>query len=413
MTTEAIGNGSSSQVSSEGIAGNACRRTGGLLGQDDQRWLQQVVGKVTAKMSWLSEKSADKIPFTTIDGTHDDKRTCVPRAADDGLQWWTNGFWAGMLWLMYHETGQEHYATIARRNETWLDQCFDNFHGLHHDVGFMWLPSAVADYRLTGHPDARRRGLHAANLLAGRFNPVGQFIRAWDDLPDGHDSRGWVIIDSMCNIPLLYWASEETKDPRFRHMAVMHADTVKANFIRPEGSSEHIVEFDPVKGGKIQTYRGQGYAVGSSWTRGQAWALYGFVMSYLHTRRQEYLDTARHVAGYFLANIPESGLIPVDFQQPAEPAVEDSTAAAIAACGLIELAGQVDEEAKTEFLAAGLRLLKVLDEKRCDYGEGRDNFLDHCSSSYHNNVHHTALVYADCFYLEALFKLKGDDVYLW
>ncbi len=390
--------------------GNAA---GDLLTAEDRVWLKETTEKVMEKMSWLSEKSADKIPTTTIDGVHDDKRIGEYRL-DDGLQWWTNGFWAGMLWLMYHETGEEKYETIARKTEVWLDACFDTFHGLHHDVGFMWLTSAVADFRITGNPDARRRGLHAANLLAGRFNPVGCFIRAWDDLPDGQDTRGWAIIDCMFNIPLLYWAWEETKDPRFKHIAMMHADTVMENFIRPDGSSEHIVEFDPEVGGKVKTYGGQGYADGSAWTRGQTWAMYGFVMSYIHTGKPEYLDTAKRVARYFLDHIPESGLIPVDFQQPAEPAMEDSTAAAIAACGFIELANCVDDDGeKDEYMAAALKMLKALDENRCDYSEERDNFLSHCTGAYHNTHHHIALVYADYYYMEALFKLKGDDVFFW
>lgn len=382
-----------------------------LLNEDDQLWVNATVEKIKTKMSWLSEKSADKIPYTTVDGEHDDKRVGEYRV-DDGLQWWTNGFWGGMLWLMYHETGEEKYANIARKSEEWLDQCLVNFHGLHHDVGFMWLPTAVADYRLTGNADSRRRGLHAANLLAGRFNPVGCFIRAWDNVGET-DARGWAIIDCMFNIPLLYWAWEETKDPRFKHIAMMHADTVIDAFIRPDGSSEHIVGFDPEVGGKVMTYRGQGYAKGSAWTRGQTWALYGFMMSYIHTGKPEYLDTAKRVARYFMDHIPESGLIPVDFQQPAEPAYEDSTAAAIAACGLIELARHVDEGEKDEYLQAALKLLKVLDEKRCDYSDQQDNFLNRCSGAYFNNSQHISIIYGDYYYIEALLKLKGGDVFFW
>ena len=381
-----------------------------MLNQEDQKWLEETIAKVVAKMEWLSEKSADKIPYRTFNGEHEDKRVGYYRV-DDGLQWWTNGFWAGMLWLMFNESGAEKYATIARRTEAWLDECFQTFHGLHHDVGFMWLPSAVADYRLTGDADARRRGLHAANLLAGRFNPVGRFIRAWDDLPDGQDTRGWAIIDCMFNIPLLYWASEETNDPRFKQIAMMHADTVMENFIRPDGSSEHIVEFDPVKGGKVRAYGGQGYADGSAWTRGQTWAMYGFVMSYRHTGEARYLETAKRVARYFIDRIPESGLIPVDFDQPAEPVLEDSIAAAIAACGFIELA-RID--GADEYMQAALKLLKTLDEKRCCYGSECDNFLTHCTGAYHNDEnHHVPMIYGDYYYLEALFKLKGGDMFFW
>ena len=108
-------------------------------------------------------------------------------------------------------------------------------------------------------------------------------------------------------------------------------------FVRPDGSVRHIVEFDPFTGEMVRDYGGQGYGQGSSWTRGQTWGLYGFLMSYRHTGKQEYLDTAKRIAHYFIANIPEDALIPVDFRQPATPLWYDDTAAAIAACGLLEM----------------------------------------------------------------------------
>lgn len=384
-----------------------------MLSAEDRLWVDATVEKITEKMAWLSEKSAEKIPASTVDGVHNDKRVGEYRV-DDGLQWWTNGFWGGMLWLMFNETGEEKYADIARKSEEWLDECFTTFHGIHHDVGFMWLPTAVANYRLTGDADARRRGMHAANLLAGRFNPVGRYIRAWDDVPGSQDTRGWAIIDCMFNIPLLYWASEESNDPRYKHIAMMHADTVMKDFIRPDGSSEHIVEFDPEVGGKVDTYGGQGFEKGSSWTRGQTWALYGFMMSYIHTGKEAYFDTAKKVARYFIDHIPENGIIPVDFKQPAEPAIEDSIAAACAACGLIEIAKRVDEDERSLYLDPALKMLKALDEMRCDYSENNDNFLENCTGSYHGGTdRHISLVYGDYYYMEALLKLKGDDLFIW
>lgn len=382
-----------------------------MLPEKDRAWLEAVNAKIDRKIALVSERNKDKIPYTATDGVYDDRRS-AGGGADDGINWWTNGFWAGILWLMYHETGEERYAEIARRSEGWLDRCFEAYYGLHHDVGFMWLPSAVADYRLTKNPDARRRGLHAANLLAGRFNPVGKFIRAWNE-NGGNDTRGWVIIDSMFNIPLLYWAYDETQDPRFLHVAVQHADTVLANFIRPDGSVNHIVEFDPFDGHMVKSYGGQGYGEGSSWTRGQSWALYGFTMSYIHTQNPAYLAAAKRVAHYFIANIPESGLIPVDFRQPKEPAWEDSCAAAIAASGLIEIARHVGEYERELYLRPALKLLHTLDEQRADWSDDADNILTHCTAAYHDARHHFSIIYGDYFFMEAVFKLKGGDVFLW
>lgn len=381
--------------------------------QEEKQWVQSVINKLKIKMERVREASCNKIPYTIINGVHDDYLNSDREyRMNDGINWWTNGFWGGMMWLMYHETKEERYAEIAQVSEALLDQCFEEYYGLHHDVGFMWLPTAVANYRITGNQESRKRGLHAASLLAGRFNVVGKFIRAWNDFgPD--DTRGWAIIDCMFNIPLLYWASEETKDPRFAHIARMHADTVMDEFIRPDGSSHHIVEFDPFNGGVVRTHGGQGYENGSSWTRGQSWALYGFMMSYIHTKNQAYLDTAKRVAHYFMANITESGIIPVDFRQPKEPTWEDSTAAAIAACGLIELSKYVGEYEKDLYRNAAIKMLRVLDEQRSDWSDQTDAILLNGTGAYHSEEHHFSIIYGDYYFMEAIFKLKGEDLFLW
>ncbi|HWT76584.1 MAG TPA: glycoside hydrolase family 88 protein [Mobilitalea sp.] len=384
-----------------------------MLQEKDKQWLDSVVSKIHDKMDWVSVKSKNKIPYTTVNGTHDDyNNSDREHRMNDGLNWWTNGFWGGMMWLMYHETGDMKYAEIAKVSEEKLDQCFEDYYGLHHDVGFMWLPTAVADYRITQNPESKKRGLHAANLLAGRFNPVGKFIRAWNN-GGSDDTTGWAIIDCMLNIPLLYWASKETKDPRFKQIAIMHADTVMANFIRPDGSSEHIVEFDPYHGNVVTSYGGQGYQKGSAWTRGQSWALYGFMMSFINTGKQEYLNTAKRVAHYFISNIPESGMIPVDFRQPKEPEWEDTSAAAIAACGLIEISKNVSELEKDLYLNAALKLLRALDEKRSNWTKDCDCILENCTEAYHSNGRHINIIYGDYFFMEAIFKLKGNDIFLW
>lgn len=390
-----------------------------MLLEKDKIWLDGVVCKIMNKMDGVSEKSKNKIPYTTINGEHDDKSVHNDHSInnsdykyDEELNWWTNGFWGGMMWIMFHENENKRYAKIARILEEKLDQCLNDFYGVHHDLGFMWLLTAVADYRITGNPESRRRGLHAANLLAGRFNPVGKFIRAWND-NENIDNTGWAIIDCMMNIPLLYWATKETGDPRFEQIAVMHANTTMANFVRADGSCEHIVEFNPFNGDVVKTNGGQGYEEGSSWTRGQSWALYGFIISYIRTNKSEYLNTAKRIAHYYISNIPENGFIPIDFRQPKEPSVEDSTAAAIGACGLIELARNVGENEKNLYLNAALKLLKALDVSRSNWTQTCDCILENCSVAYHTKEHHMNIIYGDYFFMEAVFKLKGKDVFLW
>lgn len=378
-----------------------------------EAWADEVILKIRRKMEWVSEKNKDKIPYTTgEDGSYDDRSDPDREwAIDDGLNWWTNGFWGGMMWLLYQDTGEEKYAQIARVSEERMEQCFADYYGLHHDVGFMFMPTAVADYRLTGNVNSRKLGMHAANLLAGRFNPIGKFIRAWNDV--WADSRGWAIIDCMFNISLLYWASEESKDPRFKQIAMLHADTVMEYFVRPDGSVNHVVEFDPETGVFLKANGGQGYGEGSSWARGQGWAIYGFMISYLHTGKQEYLDTAKKVAHYCMANIPEDGIIPVDFRQPKEPAWEDSCGACVIAGGLLEVAKAVPEEEKRIYRDAAVKILKAIAEKRADFGKGCDAIVQNCSSSYHSERHDMTMNYADYYFMEAMYKLKGTGQFLW
>mgnify|MGYP000017598881 CR=1 FL=1 len=377
------------------------------LSQEERQWLRESLDKFVKKMESVRERAAKKIPFSAREGVYDDHSDAK------GINWWTNGFWGGMMWQLYQETQDPRYMEIARYSEDALDQCFEQFMGLHHDVGFMWMPTSVADYRKTGNPEGRRRGLHAATLLAGRFNPVGRFIRAWNDEWHGHVNTGWAIIDCMMNLSLLYWASEELDDPRFRQIAMMHADTALEHFIRPDGSVNHIVEFDPETGIETGTHGGQGYGTGSSWTRGQGWAIYGFAISYRHTGKQEYLDAAKRVAHYFISNIPENGRIPIDFRMPKEPYYEDSTAAAIASCGLLEIARFVDELQRPLYLGAALKLLRALTDSRCDWDPERDGILEKCSGSYSEEKHEYNIIYGDYYLLEALLKLEDHDLWIW
>ena len=173
--------------------------------------INNIYENLEKKIEAECKRMENKIPYWTEDGIYQQDY------AEKDIYWWTNGFWSGILWQLYHATQKELYLNTARKNEELLDKALHGFTGLHHDTGFMWLHSAVADYRLTGSQEALVRGLTAASVLAGRYNPVGKFIRAWnpDCVEEGEDCTGWIIVDSMMNIPLLYWASQITGDPRF------------------------------------------------------------------------------------------------------------------------------------------------------------------------------------------------------
>lgn len=377
-------------------------------------WAEEVLQNVRAKMAWVSEKNRDKIPYTTDEsGNYDDRSDeAVGWNRDDGLNWWTNGFWGGIMWLLYRDTGEQKYADIARASEKKLERCFSGFYGLHHDVGFMYLPTSVANWKLTGSEEARRSAIHAANLLAGRFNPAGCFIRAWNENGE-NDVRGWAIIDCMMNISLLFWASRESGDPRFRHIAVMHANTAMKHFLRADGSVRHIVEFDPESGEFVRDYGGQGYGQGSAWTRGQGWAVYGFANTYANTGDITYLDAAKRAAHYCIANLRADGIVPVDFRQPAQPDWEDSCGACVIAGGLLELARLVPDNEKQLYTRPAVKILRAIAETRADWSEHCDAIVQNCTAAYHDERHHFPMVYADYFFIEALYKLAGKENLIW
>ena len=368
----------------------------------EQAFWQDIADRILQKERAVAARNAGKIPYTAKDGVFDDM-------GKTNICWWTNGFYAGLLWQLYGWSREEIFRTAAQTIEEKLDQNLLTAQGMDHDSGFKWLLTSVASYRLTGSEASKNRALLAANDLAGRFNLAGGFIRAWND---GGDRRtaGWAIIDCMMNLPLLDWASKELHDPRFSHIARRHADTAKSVFVREDGSVCHIVVFDPQTGERLFSLGGQGYAHGSSWTRGQAWALYGFTLAYLHTKEESYLETAEKVARHFLAHIPESGLIPADFDQPTEPKWEDSSAAAIAACGLIELWKATGSEA---YLNGAERLLQALVKLRCSFSPERDELLENGTVAYHDAEHHIPLIYGDYFFTEAVLKLIGKQTFLW
>ena len=274
----------------------------------------------------------------------------------------------------------------------------------------MWLHTAVANFRLTGNERSKARGLHAAHLLAGRYNPRGKYIRSWN-----RDRAGWVIIDSMLNIPMLYWAEKEIGDPRFRYIAEDHADKVMNQIVRPDGSVNHISVFDPTNGELIETPAGQGYTSGSSWSRGQAWAIYGFALSYLHTGKTDYLETAKKVAHYFISEVAKTDWIPVvDFRAPQEPVMIDTSAGMCAACGLLEISKHVDEYEKALYIDAAINILQATEEKYAIWDTEKDGLIDFSTGSYHEEKWtEVPIIYADYYFVEAILRLLDKDFLIW
>ncbi len=377
---------------------------------ENKAWVEETFKKVDAKMSKVTLRSADKI----VDGVDENGRHKVIMPND-----WTSGFWGGLNYLLYNYTKNEDYLTTARNIEAQLDEGLRNFEQLHHDVGFMWHITSGASYRLFGDEKSKVRNLFAASTLYSRFVPDGGFIRAWNAPWKNAPSANWSIIDCMMNIPQLYWASEVIGDDRFKQIAMAHADMAMLDHVREDGSIAHIVEHDRETGEVVCTHGGQGYGVGSSWSRGQAWGLYGFILSYIHTKEERYLDTAKRIAHYFIANCCDDWLPRLDFRAPSTPVYYDSTAGAIAACGLIEIAKAVGENEGGMYLSAALNMLKAMEAKFMNYDPETDDMLGYGSILYPKKeeeiekVTHISIIYGDYFFTEALLKLLGCDFLPW
>lgn len=370
----------------------------------NQEWLKTIYKNINVKLEAECSRMGDKIPYISENGVYKaDMR-------EENLSWWTNGFWAGMLWQAYHASGNEVFMEYARKTEESLDKAFDNFVGLHHDVGFMWLHTAVANYRLTNNEKSLKRGLHAATLLAGRYNPIGKYIRAWN-----LDKPGWMIVDCLMNIPLLYWAGKETNDPRFAYIADAHADTALKTLMREDGSCNHIAVLDPKTGELLELPEGQGYGVGSSWSRGQAWALYGYALAYLHSKEERYLAAAKKSAHYFISNVILTDYVSlVDFRAPKEPVMWDTTAAACAACGLLQIADMVPELEKNFYYEHAVRILMALENKHCNWNPAEDGILQNGTAAYHRvEDTHVPIIYGDYFFVEGILRLIKKNFMIW
>ncbi|MGH2535412.1 MAG: glycoside hydrolase family 88 protein [Thermomicrobiales bacterium] len=367
-------------------------------------WVAAATARAEQTALALAERLGGAFLHATTDGRYE------PTGAD----WWTSGFWPGLLLLLYKRTGNERLLDLARAAEEELERAVldDRLYRFHHDVGFQFMPTAVARFKLTGDEAARRRGFLATALLMSRFNPAGGFIEAWN----GEERRGIVIVDTMMNLPLLFWAAEAFDQPRFRNVATAHAALAMRHVVRADGSTNHIVRFDQRTGARIEILGGQGYAPDSRWSRGQAWALYGFALTARYTSNPDHLATARRVADNFVAALPPELVPPWDFAAPAAAtAPRDSSAGAIAASGLLELASVLSAPEADAYRRAASDLLRALDE-RCFSGDGPDHdaILLHATGNLPTDRDvDVSLIYGDFFYLEALGKLAGITETCW
>lgn len=342
----------------------------------------------------------DGYPLTTDADEH--WRTTSPRG-------WTSGFYPGVLWHLYQYSQDPELLAQARRWTAGLEG--QKRETGHHDVGFQIMSSFGNGYRLTGEEQYKEVILTAALSLATRYNERVGATRSWSWNPSRPAWKFPVIVDNMMNLELFFWAAKNGGDRSLYDMAVQHALTTRRCHVREDGSTYHLVDFDPETGDMIRGMTWQGYADESAWARGQAWAIYGFTMTYRETRDESFLATAQQVANYYIAHLPADHVPYWDFHAPYIPNEErDASAGAIAASALLELSTHVSSASDSErYCRTAENLLAELASPRyLTRGTGGDALLAHSVGSRPGNHEvDRPLIYADYYFVEALLRYQG------
>ena len=331
---------------------------------------------------------------------------------------WTQSFFTGMALWAYQDTGDRQFLdwTLQFR-QSYADKVNLTPLETMHDLGFLYSPYAVMLYEITGDEAFRQIGVRAADALAMRFEPKGRYIRAWGRMdgrtPDYVDpilardhfftqSRGLAIIDSMMNLPLLFWASQVTGHPFYARIAMCHADTTRRCFFRPDNTVMHAYRFSEETGEPLGEANYCGWSHGSWWARGTAWAIYGFAIAYRYTRREEYLDTAFKLLESFMAAC--RGQIPLwDFRLPAaEDQALDTSSAAIVLCAILEIM-KIKED---------MRLPRWRDQLRRSLAEFINEDENVMGILSEQDGTHVYAPYGDYFLIESFMK-EESNVRLW
>jgi unsaturated chondroitin disaccharide hydrolase len=317
---------------------------------------------------------------------------------------WTSGFFPGNLWFMYEWTGDNYWLEKAKTFTSFIEE--EKYNGITHDMGFKIYCSFGNGYRLTKDPNYHDVMIHAANTLITRFNETVGCLRSWD-----HNTDKWdfpVIIDNMMNLELLFWASRATGDSVYYDIAVSHAMKTMQEHFRPDGSSFHVIDFDPETGEVQNRHTHQGYSHESAWARGQAWGFYGFTMAYRETGIDLFLKKAEEIIDYMLfhPNMPDD-LVPYwDFNAPEIPnEPRDVSAAAITASALYEISTMPTERSDFYRGKANAILENLTKYYQSVPGENHGFLLiESTGSKPHNGEVAVPLIYADYYYLEALLR---------
>ena len=323
---------------------------------------------------------------------------------------WTGGFFAGMMWQFFQRTGDAQWRQKAQHYSQLLEQ--RQWDRSVHDLGFIFLNTYLPWYEATGEERLHEILIQAGRTLAMRFQKKGQYLCSFV-APES------LFIDIMMNVPIIFYAANETGDNKtddgdLMRVALAHCRTTRDKIVRPDGSTAHEGIFDPNTGEFLRQSTHQGLRGDSAWARGLAWSMYGFSKVYRLTHNAEFLEVAQRNAAYWLKHLPEDNVPYWDFDADLSKPLpwggqKDSSAGAIAASGLLDLAEQTSspEEAQN-YRATAIMMLDALVEP--DYLASNvsdsEGILKH-------GVYHTAknlgvdesVMWGEFFLVEALTKV--------
>lgn len=332
---------------------------------------------------------------------------------------WTTSFWTGMLSLAEEQCEDEKIKKIIDTHiDSFYNRIKEDVDCNTHDVGFLYSLSCVSAFKKTGNEKAKQAALLAADKLMTRYVEKAGIIQAWGDVNDPTE-EGRMIIDCLMNLPLLYWASVVTGNDSYKKAAYSHAKKAAKYAVREDATTYHTYFFDVNSGAAKFGRTAQGYSDDSCWARGQAWAIYGFILSYAYTKDEQFLTIAKKTANYFLNRSGEDGVVYWDLIFNKEDDEEkDSSASAIAVCGLLEMQKYLtDEKEKRYYDNAANHILKSLAknytaESKDSQNEGVLLHGVYIKKHIEYGVDESNL-WGDYFYFEALTRATSDWNMYW
>ncbi len=326
------------------------------------------------------------------------------KANDD----WTNGFWTGILWICYEYSGKDIFKKTAKQNSTSFKKRIDDDFVLdHHDIGFLYIPSLVADYKITKDKSAKEYALKAADKLLDRFQENGEFLQAWGDTND--DSEYRFIVDSLINLPLLYWASEETNNSKYSDIANKHYNTVIKYGIRDDNTTHHTFYFKRENGEPLGGKTAQGFSDNSCWARGQAWVILGSVLNNKYQHNTENYRIFNKVYNKYFECLPNDYIPYWDliFDENSNQ-YHDASTAPIVTVALQERKGQLINNDLDQDIEK--MLTSLINTYSSKFNQKSQGLLDHGVYAYHGvkGINESNL-WGDYFYIESLYRCYTNN----